>query len=178
MSDQIEPNFAISEDGNIEQMYLTFGVQHEVYAVNIAHVTEIVSMQKISDIPDVPDYITGVINLRGTVIPLMDMRLRFNLPQKEYTDRTAIIVLDVEGVPTGLVVDEVHEVVEIPQTHIDPPPRWQSGGQQGVIRGLARQAEQVSIILDVARLLYDEHIQPEQVAEILAEAQAQANPGH
>lgn len=176
MSDPIEPNFAISEDGNIEQMYLTFGVQNEVYAVNIAHVTEIVSMQTISDIPDVPDYITGVINLRGTVIPLMDMRLRFKLPQKEYTDRTAIIVLEVDGVATGLVVDKVYEVAEIPQTHIDPPPRWQSGGQQGVILGLARQAEQVSIILDVARLLYDEHIQPEQVTEILA--QAQANPGY
>ena len=140
---------------DIENMYLTFQVEQETYAVNIACVTEIVGIQRISEIPDVPSYIKGAMNLRGKVIPVMDQRLRFGLPARPYDERTTIIVLDLEGVPTGLVVDRVTDVLTIPKEKIDPPPHWLNGGEQGIVRGLGNLNDGVSLILDVPHLLYD-----------------------
>jgi len=138
MSD-INTELAVTnDDNNIEDMYLTFGVEAEEYAVNIGYVTEIVGMQKISEVPDVPTFIKGVINLRGKVIPVMDVRLRFGLPWLDYSDRTTIIVLDHDNTSTGLVVDRVNEVLDIAKDNIDPPPRWQSSGDSGVIMGLGK----------------------------------------
>ena len=144
---------ASAEADNIEDMYLTFEVQKEAYAVSIGCVTEIVGMQGISEIPDVPAYIKGAMNLRGKVIPVMDLRMRFRLPSRDYDDRTTIIVLDLAGVPTGLVVDRVTDVLTIPKGSIDPPPYWLSQGEKGVVQGLGKLNKSVSIILDVPYLL-------------------------
>jgi len=114
-------------------------------------------MQKISEVPDVPHFIKGVTNLRGQVIPVMDMRLRFNLPWRDYDDRTTIIVLELDGVSTGLVVDRVNEVVDIQPKQIDPPPSWHKDGSHGVISGLGKTDDSVSIILNVPRLLGEEN---------------------
>lgn len=150
----------LSGDDHIKDMYLTFGIEDEEYAVNIAHVTEIVGMQKISEVPDVPVFIKGVTNLRGKVIPVMDVRLRFGLPNRAYDDRTTIIVLEMDNIPTGLVVDRVTDVTAIPEADIDPPPRWNGGtNNQRVIRGLGKQGDSVSIILDTRRLLYEDRLQ-------------------
>ncbi len=156
MAEQDNDLLKINEDDNIDEMFLTFGIQDEEYAVNIGHVTEIVGIQKISEVPDVPTFIKGVINLRGKVIPVMDVRLRFGLPWREYDDRTTIIVLELDGTPTGLVVDRVNDVAAIPQGQVDPPPRWHGNGTQGVIKGLGKQGDRVSVILDVGRLLYEQ----------------------
>lgn len=145
--------FLDNGDENIDNTYLTFGVAEENYAVNIAHVIEIVGVQKISEVPDVPHFIKGVTNLRGQVIPVMDMRLRFNLPWRDYDDRTTIIVLELDNVSTGLVVDRVNEVLDIQPRQIDPPPRWHNRGDKGVIMGLGKTDDSVNIILDVRRLL-------------------------
>lgn len=147
--------FLDNQSDNIEDTYLTFGVEHEQYAVNITYVTEIVGMQKISEVPDVPHFIKGVTNLRGNVIPLMDVRLRFGLPWRDYDDRTTIIVLELEGELTGLIVDQVSEVLDIHPDQVTPPPRWHSHGDQGVIKGLGKTEENVHIILDTRRLLND-----------------------
>jgi purine-binding chemotaxis protein CheW len=138
-----------------QNMYLTFDVAGETYAVNIRTVTTIVGVQRISEIPDLPPYIRGVMNLRGKVIPVMDIRLRFNLPWKEYDDRTTIIVLDVQNASTGLVVDKVNDVVTISPEQISAPPRRPASGDQGVIRGLGKLEHQVCVILDVAHLMQD-----------------------
>ena len=157
---------AISETDDIENLYLTFDVAQETYAVNICHVTEIVGMQRISAMPDVPDFIRGAMNLRGKVIPVMDIRLRFGLPWREYDDRTTIIVLDLDGSPTGLVVDRVTDVLTIPKENIDPPPHWGEAAQPGVIRGLGKHKDSasgqpsVAIILEVPRLLLDKEVKP------------------
>jgi purine-binding chemotaxis protein CheW len=148
----------ITSDDSIENMYLTFQVADEAYAVNIGCVTEIVGIQRISEIPDVPAYIKGAMNLRGKVIPVMDQRLRFKLPARDYDERTTIIVLDLEGVPTGLVVDQVTDVLTIPKENIDPPPFWLNGGEQGVVRGLGKLNNTISLILDVPRLVYDKEL--------------------
>ncbi|MDQ7011016.1 MAG: chemotaxis protein CheW, partial [Mariprofundaceae bacterium] len=167
--DETTDFWMVSEDA--ADMYLTFQIQDTEYAVNIVYVTEIISLPKISGMPDVPPFIKGVINLRGRVIPLMDVRLRFGLPPTVYNERTPVIVLEKNKVPTGLVVDQVNEVVEIPADQVDPPPRWGEGGKGGVIQGLGKRAEGVSIILDVERLLYDREINmpsPEALAEAAA----------
>jgi purine-binding chemotaxis protein CheW len=154
---------AINEVDDIENMYLTFDVRDEEYAISIAYVTEIVGLQKVSEVPDVPEYIKGVINLRGQVIPVMDMRLRFGLPWREYGDRTTVVVLESDDVTstgsgqvlTGLVVDQVTDVLSIAPEDIAPPPRWQGADERErtVIKGLGRREDGVSIILDVPRLL-------------------------
>ena len=139
---------------SIDDMYLTFAVAGEDYGVVISVVTEIVGMQRIMGIPDVPSYIKGVINLRGKVIPLMDVRLRFGMPEKEYDERTVVIVLDVGDAPMGLIVDRVSEVVEIPKERIDRKGFSNADGKS-VVAGLGRIDERVAIILDEALLVSD-----------------------
>jgi purine-binding chemotaxis protein CheW len=171
MEEQTIDLLGMTGDGSIENMYLTFAVGEETYAVNIGYVTEIVGIQRISEIPDVPKYIKGAMNLRGKVVPVMDQRLRFGLPERPYDERTTIIVLDLEGVPTGLVVDRVTDVMTIPEKSIDPPPHWNNGEEQGVIAGLGKLDDKVSIILNVPTLVYNKQIG----TNFAATAQAQAS---
>jgi purine-binding chemotaxis protein CheW len=179
---------AINEADDIENMYLTFDVQDEEYAVNIAYVTEIVGLQRISEVPDVPEYIKGVINLRGKVISVMDMRLRFGLPWREYDDRTPIIVLELDDpstgsgqVPIGLVVDQVTDVISLSPESIALPPRWKGADEQEstVIKGLGKRDDGVSIILDVPRLLSAQDVRlglSPKVDEALVEAEPVVSP--
>jgi len=141
---------AIEDEDSIEDMYLTFEVETEEYAVCIESVTEIVTNQRIIPAPDMPVYITGVINLRGKVVPLMDIRLRFGLPKKEYDDRTCIIVVEIDEIPTGLMVDRVKDVLEIPKENIEPP---KYGKGDGVIEGMGKREEQVSFVISLPKLL-------------------------
>jgi purine-binding chemotaxis protein CheW len=175
MAERDSDLFAISEVDDIENMYLTFEVEDEEYAVNIAYVTEIVGMQKISEVPDVPEFVKGVINLRGKVIPLMDMRLRFGLAWRGYTDRTTIIVLEMEDVPTGLVVDQVTDVLSMSPGSIAPP-RWQRGDGDPVVKGLGKRDDGVSIILDVPRLLSGRDVRLDLSPEALTAAKPAAAP--
>lgn len=145
-----------SEADSIDDMYLTFAVAGEDYGVVISVVTEIIGMQRIMGIPDVPHYIKGVINLRGKVIPLMDVRLRFGMPAKDYDERTVVIVLDVNDAPMGLIVDKVSEVLEITSDKIDR--KGFSGDGRSVVAGLGRIDERVAIILDEALLVSDNDI--------------------
>lgn len=145
-----------SDADSIDDMYLTFAVAGEDYGVVISVVTEIVGMQRIMGIPDVPHYIKGVINLRGKVIPLMDVRLRFGMPAKDYDERTVVIVLDVNDAPMGLIVDKVSEVLEITSDKIDR--KGFSNDGRSVVSGLGRIGERVAIILDEALLVSDSDI--------------------
>jgi purine-binding chemotaxis protein CheW len=178
MAERDNDLFAISEVDDIENMYLTFEVQNEEYAVNIGYVIEIVGMQRISEVPDVPKFIKGVINLRGKVIPVMDMRMRFGLPWREYGDRTTIIVLEMDDTPTGLVVDRVTDVLSISPDNITPPRHWKGDGEDSVVKGLGKRDDAeagtsgVSIILDVPRLLSSRDVQLDLPPEVLEEALA------
>lgn len=163
---QINTDLVFNDENNIDDMYLTFGVGGEYYGIGIIYVTEIVGMQKIMQVPDVPNFIRGVINLRGKVIPVMDVRCRFNMEEKPYTERTVIIVLDVDNVPIGLVVDNVSEVLEIPESNIDQAPQFGNNrGGQGIIRGLGKSGDRVAVILDTRRMVSDEAIEARTKAE-------------
>ena len=141
------------EDENLDHMHLIFTVNTEAYGVQIEYVTEIVGLQKIVEVPDVPNFIKGVINLRGQVIPVMDVRIRFKMPTQAYDDRTVIIVLEHKDVKTGLIVDGVSDVLELSDDEISPPPRKEDSNN-AIITGVGQKEEKISFLLDVERLLY------------------------
>jgi purine-binding chemotaxis protein CheW len=139
--------------------YLTFHLAGEDYGIDIVFVTEIIGIQKITEVPDMPESIKGVINLRGKVIPVMDVRLRFKLKEREYDERTCIVVVDINTTPVGLVVDEVSEVADIPKKDIEPPPQTGRGKKSRYLKGMGKMGDEVKILLDVEKLLYDEELE-------------------
>jgi len=139
-----------------EDKFLTFVLADEEYGIEIRYVTEIIGMQKITEVPDVPSYIRGVINLRGKVIPVMDVRLRFNLLERPYDDPTCIVVINVAEQAVGLIVDRVSEVLDIPKDEIEPPPQVRKGSSSRFIQGLGKVGDTVKILLNAEKLLFDE----------------------
>ncbi|MCB2186082.1 MAG: chemotaxis protein CheW [Deltaproteobacteria bacterium] len=121
--------------------------------MEILHVTEIIGVQPCTEVPDVPAFVKGVINLRGQVIPVMDMRLRLGRPEREPDDRTCIVVVSLGEVRVGLVVDRVAEVRDIPPENISPAPSVGRGSASRFIRAMGRVDDSVKILLDVPRLL-------------------------
>jgi purine-binding chemotaxis protein CheW len=154
------------DEDSIEDMYLTFGVSGEEYGIGISYVTEVVGIQRIMEVPDVPHFIKGVINLRGKVIPVMDVRLRFGMEAVDYNERTVIIVLDINNVLVGLVVDYVSEVLEIPAANIDKPAQLAgTHNTTSVVLGYGKREEQVVILLDIEKLISDQSIDLGHIAE-------------
>lgn len=150
-----QPEHLIDEDSEDTQKdkYLSFSIGAEEYAIHIKFVTEIVVMQHVTAVPDMPDYIRGVINLRGKVISVMDVRTRFHLKAADYDERTCIIVIDVDEFTIGLIVDTVKEVVDIPPNLIDPPPRTHGGLGNDYVQGLGKIGNKVKILLDVEKIV-------------------------
>ncbi|MBU1107723.1 MAG: chemotaxis protein CheW [Candidatus Riflebacteria bacterium] len=136
-----------------EGKYLSFRIGDEIYGIKICHVTEIVGIQKITEVPDMPAYVKGVINLRGNVIPVVDVRLRFNMKAREYDDRTCVIVVNVKDSPIGLVVDKVNEVISIQPTMISPPPSVSQSEINRYIQGIGRVDQDIIILLAIEEFL-------------------------
>ncbi|MDR1728575.1 MAG: chemotaxis protein CheW [Acidobacteriota bacterium] len=152
------------EEDTLKGRFLTFRLANEDYGFEIRYVTEIIGIQKITDVPDLPRFVKGVINLRGKVIPVMDVRIRFNLPEREYDERTCIVVVNVEDKAVGLVVDKVNEVASIPEDQIEPAPHTGKGGPS-YIQGIGKAGGEVKILLDVRRLLYEDAAEHAQAAD-------------
>jgi purine-binding chemotaxis protein CheW len=148
----------LEEEDTQKDKYLTFRLANEDYGIEIFYVTEIIGIQKITEVPDMPDFVRGVINLRGKVIPVIDVRTRFKLEPKAYGDRTCIVVVDINQSVIGLIVDEVSEVISIPANNIDPAPKTGKGTKSRFIQGIGKVGEQVKIILHVGQLLNDEEL--------------------
>jgi len=145
------------DENTQEHKYLLFNLGTEVYGINISNVTGIEEMQKITEVPDMPDYIRGVINLRGSVIPVMDLRLRFGMDGREYDDRTCIIIVKIDTSTIGFIVDTVAEVHDIFPPDIEPAPNFKSAsGKEQYISGLGKIGEEVKILLDVQKILFKE----------------------
>jgi purine-binding chemotaxis protein CheW len=152
------------DEDSQKDKYLTFHLAGEDYGVEIRYVTEIIGIQKITEVPDMPDFIRGVINLRGKVIPVMDVRTRFRLPSREYDERTCIIVVDINESAVGLLVDEVREVADIPEAQVEAPPATGKGSGSGYIQGMGKLDNEVKIILNVNRLLNDGELEQMEAA--------------
>ncbi len=135
--------------------YLTFNLGEEVFGLEIRYVTEIIGMQPITKIPEVAGYIRGIINLRGKIIPVIDMRLKFGKEPIEYNDRTCIIVIDTQDMMAGLIVDKVSEVITIDDQNIVPPPDQKTGIKNKYIQGIGKTDGNVKILLD-CKMIFDE----------------------
>ncbi len=137
--------------------YLTFSVGEESYGIEINHVTEIIGIQEITEIPGMPDYIKGIINLRGKIIPVIEVRLRFKKKAIGYNDRTCIIVIDVRDLSIGLIIDSVSEVIRIEDHNIVQPPDIKTGFHNNYIKGIGKVDSEVKLLLDCDLLVnYDE----------------------
>ena len=145
--------------------YLTFHLDDEEYGLEILKVREIINIMDITSVPQTSDFVEGVINLRGKVIPVVDLRAKFGLPRTEYNDQTCIIVVDV-GTMMGIIVDTVQEVYDIPSTDIEPPPQLGGTVDTGFILGMGKVKEEVKILLDIDKVLMsDEFVQLQQAGE-------------
>ena len=137
--------------------YLTFYLGQEGYGLEILKVQEIIGMQEITKIPKAPDYVKGVINLRGKVIPVVDLRLKFSMPEQEISRKTCIIVTQVQrgqsSLTIGIVVDEVSEVMEISGDQIEPAPAFGIQVDTNFILGMAKSESAVKILLDIDKVL-------------------------
>jgi len=132
--------------------FLTFSLGQEFYGIEIKYVTEIIGLQPITEIPEMPVYIKGIINLRGKIIPVMDVRLRFKKNYREYNDRTCIVVIDIRNISIGLIVDSVSEVIAIPDEEIVAPPNATKEGNR-FIKGIGKVENAVKLLLDADKLL-------------------------
>lgn len=152
-----EDDLDIEEDTQKDR-YLTFRIAAEEYGIEIRHITEIIGVQKITEVPDTPEYLKGVINLRGKIIPVVDVRLRFGMEELAHSDRTCIVVVDVNGTAIGLIVDEVLEVVNIAEENVSEPPRTNKGTSGRYIQGMGKIGDGVKILLNIERFLSEDEL--------------------
>jgi len=157
LNEAIEQASFENED-TLKNMYLTFRLGNEDYGIEIRYVTEIVGMQKITEVPDMPGFVKGVVNLRGQVIPILDVRLRFHMQSRDYDERTCIIVVNIGGSQVGLVVDTVNEVRNIDDDQISPPPKTAGADSARYIQGMGKVGESVIILLEGQRLLHEHEV--------------------
>lgn len=153
----MEDQLTLGEDEQKDK-YLTFILGEESYGIEIRHVIEIIGMQTITHVPDVPMFIKGIINLRGSIIPVLDVRTRFNKEAIPYTDRTCIIVIQMESIQVGLIVDKVAEVIIIPHHQVVAPPSLTQQTNR-YIKGIGKIEQDVKLILDCYKLLTEEELE-------------------
>jgi purine-binding chemotaxis protein CheW len=138
--------------------YLAFMIGSEAYGIEIKYVTEIIGIQSITEMPEMPVYVKGIINLRGRIIPLIDVRLRFGKEARDYDDRTCVIVVGVGGFSYGLIVDSVFEVLSIPDEETSPLPEINNTSGNKYVKLIGKTASGIVLIVDCERLLTSEDI--------------------
>lgn len=132
---------------------LTFKLGKETYGIEIIYVREIIGIQEITEMPEMPEYIRGIINLRGKIIPIIDVRLRFKKEPKKYDDRTCVIVVEFNNTSIGLVVDSVSEVLTIQDENISELPNINKGHSSGYVKNIGKVGNNVVLLLDCEKLL-------------------------
>ncbi len=141
-----------------EGKYLTFVLADEQYGLEILKVREILGMMPITPVPQTPVFVKGVINLRGKVIPVVDLRLKFGMPEADYTTETCVIVVEVNDLQIGIIVDTVNEVLDIAGREIEDPPRFGTQVDTNFILGMGKVGEKVKILLDIEQVLSGEEM--------------------
>jgi len=162
MTDTGTMDQAVKAMVNREGKYLTFSLAEEEYGIGILKVKEIIGMMAITTVPQTPDYMKGVINLRGKVIPIVDLRLKFSMEAIAYTERTCIIVVEVTGnnqkIQIGILVDSVSEVLNIKAVDIEDTPNFGSHLDTEYILGMAKTGGRVKILLDIDKVLSNSEV--------------------
>lgn len=159
MADEFKDGILDEEDAQ-KGKFMTFKTGKEYFGISIDYVSEIIVMQSITKIPEVADYIRGLINLRGKIIPVIDVRARFKMEPLESTDRTCIIVINVKSMVIGLIVEQIATVDTIKDANIVPPPTLgrKEDEHNKYVYGLARIGDTVKLLLDPEKLINDEDL--------------------
>lgn len=148
----------VQEEDTLKGKFLIFTIDKEDYGIEIKNVLEIVGMQPITTVPQLPEYIKGMINLRGKIIPVMDIRLRFKKEEIDYDDRTCIIIVQIDEIYVGLIVDRVSEVMNISEDEFAEVPELGSNSNNRYISSIGNTAAGVKIILDCNKIISDDEI--------------------
>ncbi len=138
--------------------YVTFSIGDEFYGVNATKVHEIIGMTKITHVPNSMNYMKGIINLRGSVVPVVDMRLKFVMEEIAYSEQTIIIIVEIKGRLFGMIVDSVSDVIAISENSIQDTPHFSTKIETDFISGIGNKNDQLIIMLDVDRILTNEEI--------------------
>ncbi|MDH5546482.1 MAG: chemotaxis protein CheW [Gammaproteobacteria bacterium] len=141
------------------QRWVTFHLATETYGIAVTQVREVLRLTEIAPVPGAPDYVLGIINLRGNVVTVMDARKRFRLPPTETTDSSRIVIIDVDGQEVGMLVDSVAEVVDIPQSQVEAAPNVGSEDASRFIQGVTSMDGKLLILVDLNRLFNNEELQ-------------------
>lgn len=149
-------DFSSTDISEMEGKFLTFWTDSQLFGISIANVEQIIGMQEVTEIPEFPHYAKGIINLRGNVIPVIDVRLRLNKVEVAYNERTCIIVTNINDAFVGFIVDEVNEVVDIDKASISPPPKVSMDDINSYLTGVAKLESGVVLIVDSAKILLHE----------------------
>jgi len=155
---QVEIDLAAATNApedTMEGQYLAINLDDQQFGIPIEFVVDIIQVQPITRVPNCPAFITGITNLRGKVIPIMDLRLRFGKLPQEFTDRTCIIVLEENGAAVGMIVDSVSVVLNLDDAQISPPPTFHQGLDTKFIQGVNRSENGVTLIMDCTTVLDD-----------------------
>lgn len=163
MTETAEPKHSRTTDNlKNDNKYLTFALGAEEYGVEILKVREIIGYMDITAVPQTPHYVKGVVNLRGQVIPVMDLRAKFGMETTEVTDETCIIVVEIahgtRKLSTGIIVDRVREVLDIRSEAIEEPPAFDTGVNTDFILGMGKVGDSVKILLDIDKVLIREEL--------------------
>ncbi|MDR3645272.1 MAG: chemotaxis protein CheW [Clostridia bacterium] len=157
MAQNVEDIFAKFDSSAAEgfhgEKYLTFFIGEQLYAIPSSHVTEIIRMQTITFMPKLPSYIKGVINLRGKIVPVIDLRLKLNMPSIEYDEHTSIIIVETADTSVGLVVDGVNDVPEISDDQISDLPKLSKESSYKFATQVATVEDKTTMLLDIAHVV-------------------------
>ena len=157
MDQRQSPFVSEQEEDTLQNRYLIFSLASEEYALEIRHVTEIVGLQPITFLPEMPGYIKGIINLRGSIVPIMDLRLRFGKESREYDERTCIVICRMEDINIGLIVDRVSEVCTIPAEDVAPTPAVKKDSHR-FVKGVCKTDGKVKLILDSHKIVAEDDV--------------------
>lgn len=144
------------EEDTLSGKYLVFNLDGQEYAIAILYVVDIINVQPVTRVPNCPVFVRGITNLRGKVIPIIDVRIRFGKPPQDYNERTCIIVVELNEITVGMIIDSVSEVLTLNPDSISPPPSFSSSVDTRFIEGIGRAENGIKLILDCKTVLDDD----------------------
>ncbi len=142
----------LSDNAELQGKFLIFSVNDVEYGIDIGNVTEIIGIQYMTPIPNAPRYVRGITNIRGTIVPVVDMRLRFGIEETEYTERTCIVLISSENMYIGIVVDSVEDVVQLAPENILPLPQGSVAENNKYLKAIGKDGEKIKQLIDIERI--------------------------
>lgn len=146
------------EEDTQEKKYLTFFIENQLYGITISDVVQIAGMQEITEVPEFPVYAKGVINLRGSIIPVIDIRLRLRKEEMAYSERQCIIITNINDLYMGFIVDSVNEVIDINDDDMSDPPKMGSDYVNTYITGIAKLKDNIVLLIDLKKILNEKEV--------------------